>query len=123
MQKIDGTTIKVNRGDMLSLTLSIKTDSGTDYQFQLSDKIVFSIYAKNKMSDKAIYLKEITVGEVSTSVNITLSSEDTKLGDLIDKPVEYWYEIELNDQHTVIGYDDEGPKLFMLYPEGSKINE
>ena len=39
----------------------------------------------------------------------------------MNKPVEYWYEIELNNEHTVIGYDDNGAKIFMLFPEGSKV--
>lgn len=123
MQKIDGSTIKVNRGDLLSLTLSITLEGGSKYTFKTNDKIVFSIYEKNKMSNNAVFLKEITPAEQGNSVTINLTSEETQIGDLINKPVEYWYEVELNDQYTVIGYDDDGPKLFMLYPEGSKLNE
>ena len=37
-------------------------------------------------------------------------------------PTEYWYEIELNNENTVIGYDNNGPKLFVLYPEGEDID-
>ena len=121
MQKIDGTTIKLNRGDILSLSLSLSLSDGTAYTFQNGDKIVFSVYGKNKMSDGAVLLKELTVNGTQQSIEITCTKEETKIGDLINKPVEYWYEIELNDENTVIGYDDNGPKILMLYPEGSKI--
>jgi len=50
-----------------------------------------------------------------------LSSDETRIGDYINKPVTYWYEIELNPNNnstTIIGYDDDGPKQFKLYPEG-----
>ena len=123
MQKIDGTTIKLNRGDILNLTLSASLEDNSNYTFQVGDKIVFSVYEKGKMSDKAILIKEINVVEQSQSVVIRLENDETKLGNLINKPVEYWYEIELNNEYTIIGYDDDGAKLLMLYPEGSKINE
>ena len=32
--------------------------------------------------------------------------------------VEYWYEIELNDEETVIGFDKDGAKVLNLYPKG-----
>lgn len=51
-------------------------------------------------------------------VEIPLNSEDTKIGDVVNYKVKYWYEIELNNM-TTIGYDKEGPKEFILYPEGS----
>lgn len=123
MQKIVGTTIKVNRGDVLNLSLSTELEDGTAYTFHNGDKVVFSIYEKGKMSDNAVVMKEINVIEESETVDIGLTNEETKIGELINKPVTYWYEVELNDQYTIIGYDEDGAKEFMLYPEGSKINE
>ena len=29
--------------------------------------------------------------------------------------------MKLNKEQTVLGYDKNGPKIFMLYPEGSEI--
>ena len=123
MQKIVGTTIKVNRGDVLNLSLSTELEDGTTYTFHNGDKIVFSIYEKGKMSDNAVIMKEINVLEETETVDIGLTSEETKIGELINKPITYWYEVELNDQYTIIGYDENGAKEFMLYPEGSKISE
>ena len=121
MQKVTNTTIEVNRGDELNLNLSLKLDSGEDYTFEEGDKIVFSLYEKGKMSDNAILIKEVDATPDTTNIEISLTSNETKIGEMINKPVEYWYEIELNDRYTVIGYDDKGAKKFILYPEGSKI--
>ena len=66
--------------------------------------------------------KDVSVTEETTTVTISLSSDDTKLGDLYSRPVEYWYEIEVNPEtepQTIIGYDEAGEKIFRLYPEGS----
>lgn len=120
-QKIDGTTIKINRGDKLEFSLSIENDEGTQYTFQQGDKIVFSIYNKNKMNDKAVLLKEVEATPNTTSLTIECTSEETKIGDLINKQVEYWYEIELNNEYTILGYDEEGAKKLILFPEGSKV--
>lgn len=121
MQKIDGTTIKINRGDILSITLTLTSSAGTPYIFEQGDKIIFSVYKRGKMDEDAVLLKEKVVEQETQSVEITCTSQETKIGDLINMPVEYWYEIELNNEYTVIGYDDNGAKVFMLYPEGSKI--
>lgn len=121
MSKIEGTTIKVNRGDALSLTLSVSYTDGTAYTFASGDTVVFSVYNKNQMSGNAVFMKTINVSTAGTTLPINLTGNDTKFGSLIDKPVEYWYEFELNNQYTILGYDDSGPKKLMLYPEGSKI--
>lgn len=121
MLKIDETTIKLNRGDVLDLTLTITQDDGTDYTFQSGDAIVFSIYEKNKMDSKAVLLKTINPEAGIKSVSISLTSQETKLGELINAPVEYWYEIELNNEHTILGYDENGAKKLIIYPEGSKV--
>lgn len=121
MQKIDGTTIKINRGDILNLTLSVKYDNGENYTFQNGDKVVFSIYNKNELDKNAVVLKEFNISEECQSITISLSSEETKIGGLINKPIDYWYEVELNNQYTIIGYDEDGAKVLQLFPEGSKI--
>lgn len=121
MQKVSNSIIEVNRGDELNLKLGLKIDGTTTYTFESGDKVVFSLYNKGKMNEKAILLKEVEATEGSTQVEISFTSEETKIGEMTNKPVEYWYEIELNDRYTVIGYDEEGAKKLILYPEGSQI--
>ena len=58
--------------------------------------------------------------DVIESIDINLTKEDTTLGELIDKPKKYVYDIALNEDDTVVGYKyEEGPRYFILYPEGS----
>ena len=82
--------------------------------------IRFRVGEKNQF-DMVVIQKDITVKEESASIDITLTKDDTKIGGLINRPVDYWYEVELNpdtNPQTIIGYDTSGPKVFRLYPEG-----
>ena len=70
--------------------------------------------------------KDVVVKEETTIVDIKLESEDTTIDELIYMPTNYWYEVELNpdtEPQTIIGYDDTGAKLFVLYPEGGIKND
>ena len=117
MQKINGTTIMLNRGDVLNLTLSL-TDGSEPYTFQIGDEIIFSIYNKNGLNNEPVLTKLIEVNESSDTLTISLTSEETKIGEYLNKPIDYWYEVELNGKYTVIGYDENGAKILRLYPEG-----
>ena len=121
MFKIDKSTkqIDVTRGDYAPLQISANND-GTPYIFQIGDVVRLKVFKAKDCSNIEL-IKEVTVEEETTLVRMDLSGEDTKIGDLINKPVEYWYEVELNPEtkpQTIIGYDQEGEKIFMLYPEG-----
>lgn len=118
MQRINGTMIEVTRGDELNLTITLESDDETPYEFQVGDVVRFAVYNKNRFTDPAVLEKEITVEQATESISITCLSEETKIGDYINKPVDYWYEIELNGKNTVLGYDNMGAKIFRLYPEG-----
>lgn len=118
MFKINPTTkeIKITRGDIGTIELSIN-----GYTFKAGDILRFKVF---KFQDcKCIELqKDITINEETETISIPLTSEDTRIGDLINRPTKYWYEIELNPEtacQTIVGYDDEGEKIFRLYPEGS----
>lgn len=107
--------IKITRGDIGAIDLSI-----TNYIFKVGDIIRFKVF---KIDDcKCVELqKDIIINEEAETIEISLTSEETRIGDLINKPKKYWYEIELNPEtncQTIIGYDDEGEKIFRLYPEG-----
>ena len=57
-------------------------------------------------------------------VEIFLHGAETKFGEVINKPVDYWYEVELNPEtkpQTIIGYDEDGAKVFKLFPEGRDV--
>lgn len=116
--EIIGNEIHINRGDRLLIEFSIK--NGDDkYVFKEDDKIKFSIYEKKKMNKKPVLQKIFIPTVGSTSVDIDVSGEEMKIGEISNKPFEFWYEIELNGDSTIIGYDEDGAKKIILYPEGA----
>lgn len=111
--------IHINRGDSGVIHFSTEQEDGTPYMFQPNDVVRFSV--KEKYSDAMPVLrKDITVTEETENIDIELSKNDTTIGELINKPKKYVYDIAINEDNTVIGYDeDTGAKYFILYPEAS----
>lgn len=126
MIKYDSFTkqLQINRGDSTTLKINAKDSAGDQYQFKVGEKVKFSI-TERKNEENVIFSKTITVAEQGYNVDIPLSSEDTKIGDIINKPVIYWYEISVltlnNEIQTIIGYDDDGAKEFVLNPEAGDV--
>lgn len=115
----DDLSIYATRGDIVFFNVTAQ-DNGQPYTFQSGDLIRFKIYGK-KNAENVILQKDFPVLNASESVEILLTKEDTKIGEIISKPVDYWYEIELNpltNPQTIIGYDDYGAKIFRVLPEG-----
>lgn len=111
-------TIEINRGDSGTITLTNKSGN-----FNVGDVLKFSIVEK-KNYNNVLFQKEYTVETQSDTFDMPLTSEDTKIGNIISKPTTYWYEIEYNGNQTLIGYDENGAKEFILYPEApEKENE
>lgn len=117
MFRITKNTIELTRGDTASINLKIN-----DYEFGEGDKVEFRVYTRKGMNSLPVLSKIINVDETRESVDILLTSEDTTFGEMENKPITYWYEIELNDKYTIIGYDNNGPKELILYPEGDELN-
>lgn len=121
MLKIENETIHLTRGDIALFGITTKQEDGTDYEFKTGDIVRLKVF-KCKDCNCVEIQKDTKIEEPTTEAQINLTSEDTKIGDIINKPVKYWYEVELNpdtEPQTIIGYDDKGAKEFILYPEGS----
>ena len=119
-------SIYVTRGDVLYFGVTAVDQNGDAYTFRPGDVVRFKVTAK-KNCDKVVLQKTVEVETYAESVEIFLDGNDTKIGKVISKPVDYWYEVELNPDtcpQTIIGYDDEdGAKIFRLYPEGGDFDE
>ena len=131
MFDIDPTTktIYITRGDVADFAFSASLkDTGEVYSFKPGDVIRFSVY-KAKDYSKLVLSKDVVVEEECSAVTISLTKEDTTIGDVINKPVDYWYQIELNPDtrpQTLIGHgptDSDKEKIFKLLPEGVKASE
>lgn len=120
----DDLTINITRGDSAVFSV-IATISDMVYEFKPNDVIRLKVFVKKDCSD-VVLQKDVSVTEAVNVVEIALTSEDTTIGDVISKPTDYWYEVELNPEtkpQTIIGYDDNGAKVFKLFPEGGVVNE
>lgn len=104
-------SIEITRGDIGTIKLKNKTGN-----FSVGDIIKFSIVEKNNYNN-VVLQKKYEVSEEDDEFVITLTPQDTTIGDIISRQKEYWYEIEYNGRQTPIGYDDKKAKKFILYPE------
>lgn len=105
--------ISINRGDRGTLRLI-----NTHGNFNIGDKIKFSIVEKDNYKN-VVYQKTFTVIEESPYFYLTLTKNDTKIGEIISKQVVYYYEIEYNGDQTLIGHDKTKGKKFILFPEAA----
>ena len=116
----DDMSIYVTRGDTIFLGVTAE-DNGAKYKFQPGEVVRFKVTDKKACENVAFY-KDFPITQETERVEILLTEDDTKIGDVISKPTDYWYEVELNpltNPQTIIGYDDDGPKVFKLFPEGA----
>ena len=114
-------TVHITRGDAAVFAVGAKRD-GVAYTFQPGEVVRLCVYGKKNCTD-VVLQRDVVVAEATERVNIMLSKEDTKIGKKVNKPVDYWYEVELNPDtypQTIVGYDEDGAKIFKVYPEGMK---
>ena len=117
-------SIYANRGDIVFFSVSAN-DEGNIYKFQPGDIVRMSVYGK-KDAETVVLQKDFPVTEVCESVFIYLEEKDTKFEEIISKHRDYWYEIVLNPDtapQTIIGYDEDGAKIFRLFPESDEIED
>ena len=116
----DDLSIYATRGDIVFFSVSAADDDGTPYVFQVGDTVRIKVFDK-KGCENVYFRKDFPVMESTEKVEIYLSEEETRIGEIINKPKDYWYEVELNPDtkpQTIIGYDEDGAKIFKLFPEG-----
>ena len=121
LEIIDNRNIQITRGNVLPLTV-IAENEGTQYEFLKDDIIRFKIMeAKNV--ENVLLEKNFIIEEDMFEKDIEMTAEEMKIGELISKPKDYWYEVELNPDtpytKTIIGYEkDLGAAILTLLPEG-----
>lgn len=123
MLEIEGKNIQITRGNYMALTITATNPiDGSAYIFQLDDVIRIKVFERKNV-DNVFLEKDFKINEPSEEVTIELTADEMKIGELIDKAKDYWYEIELNPDtpktQTIIGYEkEEGPAILTLLPEG-----
>lgn len=117
-------SIYATRGDIVFFSVSAE-DDGVPYHFQPGDIVRMTIYGK-KDAEYVVLQKDFPVTENAETVTIYLDEKDTKIGKPISKNKDYWYEIVLNPDtapQTIIGYDEDGAKVFRLFPEAEELDD
>ena len=112
-------SISVTRGDSCSFVAPI------DYALKNGDVLRLKVFRKKACED-VVLQKDFAITTTTNTVTIELTEKDTRIGKVISKPVDYWYEIELNPDNnptTLLGYDEDGAKIFRLYPEGRDLED
>lgn len=118
-------SIYVTRGDAMAFTVTAQDLDGNPHQFKAGNAIRFTVVEK-KACENVMLQKTFGIEENTTAVEIALTEADTRIGEVISKPTDYWYEVELNpftDPQTIIGYDKDGARVFKLFPEGAEVEE
>lgn len=117
-------SIFLTRGDIANIVVNVNDSGGEPYRFAKGDIVRFMVFEKNACNC-VVLCKSVEVTEETTSVEIYLTGSETRIGEAINKPKDYWYEVELNPDtqpQTIIGYDEDGAKIFRLFPEGVQEN-
>lgn len=121
MFEVVGTEIHCTRGDCGSFLVRCSFADGL-YTFRAGDAIRFRVCRK-KDYGTVVLTKEVKLTEATQEVEIYLDSEDTRIGEIINKPVDYWYEVELvadGKTQTIFGHTVDGARVFKLLPEGKE---
>lgn len=117
-------SIYATRGDIVFFRVCAEDRvTGVKYTFKAGDVLRIKIYGK-KDAESVFLEKDFPVADNTSEVEIFLEEKDTKIGEVISKPKDYWYEVELNpddEPQTIIGYNEDGPVLFKLFPEGADV--
>lgn len=111
-------SVYVTRGDAGVLLVP-----GRGYMFAPGDVVRLKVFEK-KNCENVVLQKDTSIAQETEIAEIHLTEKDTKIGETISAPVDYWFEIELNPftyTQTIVGYDEDGPKVFKLFPEGEDI--
>ena len=104
---------------------NVETEEEELYEFQLNDKISFVVFEKKGYTKKEIFRKDYTIKDIgyiepTTSPEIVLTEEETKMFPLSNKKQTFWYDLVLNDTTTMLGYDENGAKKIIVYPEADE---
>lgn len=110
MLRIKNRHISINRGEEGAVRLV------SNVPFSVGDQFVLSVVEAGDMT-KVVQTFTYTVDTENVVQVIPITKEQNRFAPISNKEIVYWYEIELNGNTTLVGYDSYGPKLFTVYPE------
>lgn len=128
-KETDG-TIYLNRGDstneynklIFNYSYYDENSKGEkEYEFKPSDKISFVVLKKKGYTLEEIIKKEFSLSDIgyetsSKNIEIPLTSVETKKIPLKNKKQIFWYNVILNNNTTIVGFDEDGAKKVIVFP-------
>lgn len=111
-------TIYLTRGQPIALPFKIK-----NYTFSEGDIVEFKVYEEYALDSPPLLVIKKVVESETDIVYLDLKSQDTINFPLANEPVKYWYEIDLNKNNVVLGFDKKRAKKLVLYPKGIDAKE
>lgn len=114
MFKFQNNTFHVTRGDRGSFTIAYRDGSNLPEGATVS----FRVYRREELdSDPVIFLDD-DIPANAKSFDIEVWANPEKFDNPENDREEYWYELKVGLENTVLGYDETGAKIFYLYPTG-----
>lgn len=115
MFKLTNNTFHVTRGDSGYITVEYKDGS----TLPAGSLVTFGVYRKNELDAQPVLWADDELPSGVTSFNLFVSSDQTfGMENPENGREEYWYELKVGADRTVLGYDETGAKIFYLYPTG-----
>ncbi len=117
MFKLQNKTIHISRTESGILKVKRKNGSINDLQNAVN---VLRVYETNGLDE--IFLIEIpgTYNSTDDTIDFNLGMfTNSKKIELSNEPIEYWYELRINDK-IILGYDESKAKLLIIYPAGKE---
>ena len=118
MIKIDeDKTIHLTRGDATNeINKLVVSQEGVS--FSANDKLKLIVVKKKGYTSSIVFSKEQTIADDGDEVEFELTEQETLTFPLANKKQEYWYDFVLNGDTTILGYDEDNAKKFIVYPGG-----
>lgn len=116
-------SIYLTRGDACIIKVQAMNKDGSIRTLKAGDVVRLKVFDK-KGCGCVVLQEDVEAPADTEAVRIILTRDQTKIGDIISKPKDYWYEIELNPEtapQTIVGYDEDGAKILRLFPEGGDV--
>lgn len=110
-------TIHLTRGDATN-DINKLVVSKDGVSFSENDTLKLIVVKKKGYTSEIVFSKKQTITQDSNEVEFSLTTEDTSTFPLENKKKEYWYDFVLNGDTTILGYDEENAKKFIVYPGG-----
>ena len=119
MIKYDSFTkqLQINRGDSTTLKINAKDSAGEQYQFKVGEK--YTIYVS--LINPENYEFEAENGAAFILLFVALGIAALIIGNTINNLKLYSVLTLNNEIQTIIGYDDDGAKEFVLNPEAGDV--